>query len=187
MGKARGRCSRNGSEWRRNAGGGSRRVGLAIRGVEGLVCCMVLVHLDSEVEPGLWLCVRGSAHCHPCQGSQDLTVKASSQLDHNSLGVGVSTVLNEVSELVQIVVDCSFTLEVGGGLQCINSCSFGVERHKVPSELVFEVGPINKAKMSRLNFVFELASCPTASASSFHVGHSPDDLGGIVVIEGFQA
>src|SRR6266566_2317675 len=108
-------------------------------------------------------------------------VKASSELDHNSLGVGVSRVLNEVSELVQIVINRPFILEVGGGLQCINSCSFGVERHKVPLELIFEVGPIDKAKMSRLNFVIELASCPTASVSSFHVGHSPDDLGGIIV------
>jgi len=111
-------------------------------------------------------------------------VKASSELDHDSLGVGVSRVLNEVSELVQIVVDHSFTLEVGGGLQCINSCSFGVKRHKVPSELIFKVGPINKAKMSRLNFVFKLMGCPVASASGLHIGYSPDN---IVVLEGFWA
>src|SRR6266581_9411528 len=102
---------------------------------------MVLVHLDGEMEPGLWLCVGGSARCHPCQGSRDSTVKASSELDHNSIGVGVSRVLNEVSELVQIVINCPFALEVEGGLQCINSCSFRVEKHKVPLELIFEVRP----------------------------------------------
>ena len=90
----------NRTEWCRKASGGSWRVRLLIQGVKGLVCCTVLVHLDGEVEPGLWLCVRGSAHCHSCQGHRDSTVKASSELDHNSLGVGVSRVLNEVSELV---------------------------------------------------------------------------------------
>ena len=49
------------------------------------------------------------------------------EFDHNGLGVGVSGVVNEVSELVQVVTYRPLPLEVGCGLQGVDSHGLGVE------------------------------------------------------------
>jgi len=72
-----------------------------------------------------------------------------------------------------------FILKVCGGLQDIDSHSLGVERHKVLSEFILGVRPVDEVEVSRLGFMFELAGCPVIGVSRFHIGHCPDNFGGL--------
>jgi len=117
VGELRGRCSRDRSGYRQRAvHGRSQRVGLSVRDVESLVCCTVLVYPDCEKEPGFQVCIGRPSKCHPCESRQDSAVKASVELDYNGFRVGVSGIVNKVVELVEVIVDRPFALEVGGRL-----------------------------------------------------------------------
>ena len=96
--------------------GRSRRVGLSVRDMESLVCCAVLVYPDRETEPGFRVCIRRPSEHHPCEGCRDSVVKASAELDYDGFRVSVSGIVDKVAELVEIVVDRPFALEVGGRL-----------------------------------------------------------------------
>jgi len=91
-----------------------------VRDVESLVCRAVLVYPDCEMEPGFRVCIGRPSERHPCEGRRDLVVKASAELDYDGFRVGVSGVVNKVAELVEVVVNRPFALEVGG------SCTFRV-------------------------------------------------------------
>jgi len=87
-----------------------------VRDVESLVCCAVLVYPDCETEPGFRVCIRRPSEHHPCESRRDSAVKASVELDYDGFRVGVSRIVNKVAELVEVVVDRPFALEVGGCL-----------------------------------------------------------------------
>jgi len=77
---------------------------------------MVLVYPDCETEPGFQVCIRRPSECHPCESRRDSAVKASAELDYDGFRVGVSRIVNKIVELVEVVVDRPFALEVGGCL-----------------------------------------------------------------------
>jgi len=64
------------------------------------------------------------------------------ELDYDGLQVGVSGIINKVAELVEVVVDRLFALEIGSCLQNVDGSGFRIQRHEVLSELVFEVQPV---------------------------------------------
>ena len=76
-----------------------------MKDMESLVCRVVLVYPDCETEPGFWVCIRRPSECHPCESRRDSAVETSAELDYDSLGVGVSGIINKVAELVEVVVD----------------------------------------------------------------------------------
>jgi hypothetical protein len=71
------------------SGGASCMVG----GLESLVGGVVLVHLDSKVEPGFWICIRWSSGCHSCKSSGYPPVKSSVEFHHDGFGVGVPRII----------------------------------------------------------------------------------------------
>ena len=87
-----------------------------MRDMESLICRAVLVYPDCETEPGFRVCIGRSSECHPCEGHRDSAVKASAELDYNRFRVGVSGIVDKVAELVEVIVDRPFALEVGGRL-----------------------------------------------------------------------
>ena len=72
-----------------------------------------LVYLNCELEPGIWVSVRWSARCHSSKCSCNLAIKSLVKLNHNGFWVSVPRVIDEVTELVKVVVDCLLVLEVG--------------------------------------------------------------------------
>jgi hypothetical protein len=79
-------------------------------GLEGLIGGMVLVHLDSEVKPGFQVCIQRSSRCHSHKSSGYPPVKPSVD---NGFGVSILGVVHQVVELVQVIINCSFALEIG--------------------------------------------------------------------------
>jgi len=51
-------------------------------------------------------------------------VEASAELDHDSFQVGVSGIINQVLELVEVIVDRPLALKIGGHFQDINGSGF---------------------------------------------------------------
>jgi len=107
-------------------------------------------------------------------------VKTSAELDHNSFQVGVSGIVNQISELVEVIVNCLLALKIGGCLQDIDGSSLQIQQHKVLSELIFKVQPVNEAEAASLRFLFKFVGHPAAGTSSLHVRHGPNDFGKIV-------
>jgi len=87
---------------------------LSVGDMKSLIHGAVLIHSDCEAKPGLGIRIRRSSGCHSChwQGRQDLAVKALAELDYDGFRVGVSGIVNKVAELVKVVVDQPFALEV---------------------------------------------------------------------------
>jgi len=104
----------------RAVGSRSWDIRLLVRDVERLVCCVILIHLDCKVEPGFQVCIGRSSVCHSHEGHRDSAVKASAELDHNSFWIGVSGIINQVPELVEVVVDRPLALKVGSHLQDVD-------------------------------------------------------------------
>jgi len=73
---------------------------LSVGCLEGLVSCMVLVHLNSELEPRFRVCVQRAAGCHSSKGRCNLAVEPTTELDYDGLLVSVSRVVDEITELV---------------------------------------------------------------------------------------
>jgi len=159
---------------------GSRDIGLLVRDMEHLICHVVLIHLDCEAEPGFRVRIRRSSTCHSREGRRDSTVEAPVEFDCNGFRVGVSGIVNQVPELVEVVVDSPLALKVGGCLQDVDGSGFQVEWHKVLSEFFFKVQPINEAEVAGLHFLFKFMGRPAVGASGLHVRHGPDDFGEIV-------
>jgi len=169
VGKARDRHSWDGLGYRQRAvHTGSRDIGLSVRD-ERLVCRAVLIHPDCEVEPGFRVRIQRSSICHSREGHRDSTVKASVEFDHDGFRVGVSGIINQVPELVEVIVDCPLALKVGSRLQDIDGSGFRVEWHKVLSEFFFEVQPVDEVEVAGLCFLFKLVSRPVVGASSLHI------------------
>ena len=110
------------------------------------------------------------------------------EFDHDGLRVGVSRVVNQVPELVEVVVNCPPTLEVRRRLQGVDCGGLCIEGSEVLTEFFLEVGPIEESESSFLGgrFEFELSGCPAAGSSGVHVRHGPHDFGDFV-FEGFGA
>jgi len=157
-----------------------------MRSLKSFIRSTILVHLDSEVEPRIRICVRRPPSGHSCEGRRDSAVQTSTKLNYNGFGVGVPRVFDEISERVEIVVDQTFTLKVCRSFQGIHGGGFSIEWEEVLLELFFEVDPVDETKVSGLRFRFELASRPAIGASGLHVRHRPDNLR-FVVFEGFGA
>jgi len=69
VGKARDRHGWDGSGYcQRAVHTGSRDIGLSVRDVEHLVCHVVLIHPDCEVEPGFRVHIQRSSICHSREG-----------------------------------------------------------------------------------------------------------------------
>ena len=145
---------------------------LSMRGVAlyTLACRHLPVFIDKK-----WCLLVGNA-----------TVKPVAELHNDGLQVSVAGVVDEVPEAVQVVVDGFPALVVGRGLEDVDSFGFLIERGEVLTELVFEVRPLAKTKLALFRFQFELTGRPSTCATSFHVGHCPDDLLDFIV-EGFWA
>jgi hypothetical protein len=77
-------------------GGASCTVG----GLESLISNVVLVHLDSEVEPDFWICIGWLSGCHSCKSGGYLLVKSSAEFHHDGFGIGIPGVIHQVTELV---------------------------------------------------------------------------------------
>jgi hypothetical protein len=152
-------------------------------GLEGLISSTVLVHLDCEVKPGFRVCIRRSSRCHSHKSSRYPLVKPSTEFHHNGFGVGIPGVIHQVMELVQVIVNCPFALEIGQSLQYIYGCGFRIEGHEIFAELILEVDPVEEAEppISESGLVLELSGGPVTGPSRLHVGHSPDDFDAVII------
>ena len=169
VGEACGGRSQDGSGYcQRAVRSGSWNIGLSVRDVERLVCHAVLIHPDCETEPGFRVCIQRSSVCHSPEGRRDPTIKASAEFDHNGFQVGVSGIINQVPELVEVVINRPLALKVGSHLQDVDGSSFRVERHKVLSEFFFEVQPVDEAEVAGLRFLFKFMDRPAVGTSSLH-------------------
>jgi len=102
------------------------------------------------------------------------------ELDYNGFQVGVSGIVNKIPELVEVVIDRPFALKIGSCLQDVNGSGFRIQWHKVLSEFILKVQPVNEVEAAVLHFLFKFAGRPVAGTSSLHVRHGPDNLGQIV-------
>jgi len=86
---------------------------LSVRRLEGLFGGTVLIHLDSELVPifRLVVCWSSGGHTSDCQS--DPAIEPSSEFHDKGFWVGVSRIFHEIAELVEVIVDRSFALEVG--------------------------------------------------------------------------
>jgi len=169
VGKACGGRSQDGSGYcQRAVRSGSRDIGLSVRDMEHLVCHAVLIHPDCETEPGFQVRIQRSSICHSPEGRRDPTIKALAELDHDGFRVGVSRIINQFPELVEVVVNRPLALKVGGCLQDIDGSGFQVEQHKVLSEFFFKVQPVNEAEVASLRFLFKFTDRPAVGMSSLH-------------------
>src|SRR6266508_1635851 len=110
-------------------------------------------------------------------------VQTLTKLNYYGFGVGVPQVLNKVLEHVEVVINRTFALKVGGGFQGIDGSSFSVEWEEVFSKFFFEVEPVDKMEMTSLCFVFKFAYYPVVSMSCFHIQHCPHNLH-LIIVEG---
>jgi len=141
---------------------------------------MVLIHPDCKAEPAFWVCIQGPSECHSHKGCSDSTVEASAEFDYNGFRVGVSGIVNKILKLVEVVVDCPLALKVGGCLQDVNGSGFRIQRHKVLSEFILKIQPVDEAEAAGLCFLFKFMGRPAAGVSSLHIRHGPDNLSQIV-------
>jgi len=74
-------------------------------------------------------------------------VEASAELDYNGFRVGASGIVNKIPELVKIIIDRPLALKIGGRLQDVNGGGFRIQRHKVLSELILKVQPVEEAEV----------------------------------------
>jgi hypothetical protein len=81
-------------------GHGSGGPSCMVGGLESLIGSAVLVHLDSKVEPGFWICIRWSSGCHSCKSSRYLLVESSAEFHHDGFGIGIPGIIYQVSEMV---------------------------------------------------------------------------------------
>jgi len=81
------------------AGCGSGGASCMVGGLESLVSSMVLVHLDSKVEPGFQICIRWLSRCHSFKSSGYPLVKSSAEFHHDSFGISIPGIIHQVSEM----------------------------------------------------------------------------------------
>jgi hypothetical protein len=96
---------KSGRKWQakdRGIGAGCRTGGAScmVGGLESLVGSMVLVHLDSKVEPGFQICIRWSSRCHSCKSGGYLPVESSAEFHHNGFGISIPGIIHQVLEMV---------------------------------------------------------------------------------------
>jgi len=111
--------------WETSDGGSRRRsgrFGLGGREVsraEGGVSRLILVEANSGFVPGLWVEVVWPSGSHSGYCVYDQGINSSSELDHDGLRIRISGVGYQISEIIEVVIYCLTTLEVGGSLQCV--------------------------------------------------------------------
>ena len=104
-------------------------------------------------------------------------IEASAGLDYSGYWGGVSGIVNKIPELVEVVINRPLALKIGSRLQDINGGGLRIQWHKVLSELIFEVRPVEEAEAAGLRFLFKFVGHPAAGTSSLHIRHGPDNLG----------
>jgi hypothetical protein len=126
--------------------------------------------------------------CHSCKSGGYLPVELSGEFHHDGFGIGISRVIYQVAELVQVVIYHSFALEVGQSLQYIYGCGFCIEGHEVFVKLILKIDPVGEAEPPILGsgLVLEISCGPVTSLSGLHVRHCPDNFDGVIV-KGLQA
>jgi hypothetical protein len=82
------------------AGHGSGGASCMVGGLETLIGSMVLVYLDSKVEPGFRICIRWSSGCHSCKSGRYLPVESSAEVHHDGFGIGIPGIIHQVLEMV---------------------------------------------------------------------------------------
>jgi len=91
----------------------------------------------------------------PCQKVSQWPVQPLTEFHHNRLWVGVAQVINQVTELVQVVIDGVAALEVGSGLEHIDCGCFLIEQSEVLQNSCSNSTQLKKWRC----FILDLASC----------------------------
>jgi hypothetical protein len=103
------------------------------------------------------------------------------ELHHDSFVVCVTSLRNEIQELIEILIDGMLVLEVRNGFKAVNSGNVGMGWTKLLFELLMEIFPINElVRLWVLFFPAEYSSCPLFRLSCLHVRQCPHNFSLII-------
>jgi len=117
------------------------------------------------------------SHCGYCVCNSQ--VQPLSEFDHYGFQIRVPGVRDEVSEVVEVVVDCPSALEIANPFQLVGCHGFRVEREKLGSEVGAEVVPVDEVVGSIIcggRFPAVDSVSPFLGLALVHESHGPADL-----------
>jgi len=135
-----------------------------------------LVDPPGSCVPGLRIGVSGSFKGHGGDLALNVCPEASAELHHKSPGVSVSSVRDQGSKTVQVIVHCPVSLVVRRAFQSINGICFCVDRKELTPELSFEVGPRLDRKNAGVRLLAKEVLRPPCGTSVFEKDKDPKDF-----------
>jgi hypothetical protein len=111
----------------------------------------------------------------------DTGIQASTELHYDSLWVCIARFTDQIQKLVKVLVDGPLVLEIGGGLEAVDSGDVRMKRTKLLFEFLIELLPIYELIRSGILFLpSKHSGGPFSCPSCLHIRQCPYDFGLVI-------